>query len=87
MNDGHGPAGHVWQDPIGDALVVSSELNLRCSVVRGDHSVGCLGSQTMGPLYTFRTTSRNGVTTEASNDSDGGNCTSIGPRFSAKPSV
>ena len=41
MNDGHGPAGHVWQDPIGDALVVSSELNLRCSVVRVDHSVGC----------------------------------------------
>jgi len=53
----------------------------------GENHVACLGSQTMGPSYTFRTTSRNRVTTEASNDSDGGNCTRIGPRFSASPSV
>jgi ATP-dependent DNA ligase len=34
-----------------------------------------------------RTTSRNGVTTEGSNDSDGGNRMTIGPRFAAKPLV
>src|SRR5580765_1145208 len=52
-----------------------------------ENHVACLGSHTMGPLYTVRTTSRNAVTIEASNESDGGNCTSRGPRFSAKPSV
>lgn len=40
MNQGQGPAGHVWHDPIGDALVVSSELDLRDSEVWVNHSVG-----------------------------------------------
>jgi hypothetical protein len=37
--------------------------------------------------FKTQTTSRNAVTAGPSNDSDGGNCKSSGPRLSAKPSV
>ena len=68
----------------GSAVTRAIRYRSRSEAAGGENHVACLGSHTTGPSYTVRTISRNAVTTGASNDRDGGSCTSTGPRFSGQ---